>query len=79
MDGDGRGASVGMAKLLVRAALAHFDEAQRVQDCDYLSRPENRDARHSVHDNGLRADEFRFELGLAVIEQHCDYLPQIRM
>jgi hypothetical protein len=60
-----------MAKLFVRSALTDFDEAQRGKDRDDFAGFEDRDARHS-DDDGLRADEFGFELGFAVFEQHGD-------
>lgn len=55
-----------MPKLLVRAALAHFDETERVEKCDDLAQLEDRDAWHS-DDDGLRADEFGPELRFAVL------------
>jgi hypothetical protein len=57
----------------VRATLAHFDEAQRVEYCDDLARSENRDTRHLFHNNGLSADELGIEFWFAVIEQHCNH------
>jgi len=33
----------------------------------------------SIHDDGLRADELGFELGLAIVEQHRNHFVQIRM
>jgi len=63
-----------MAELLVRAALTHFDETKRAENRDDLARLENRNAWHSVHDDGLRADEFCFELGLAIAEQHGNHV-----
>jgi hypothetical protein len=38
MEGNGGRAAVGMTELLVRAALAHFDETERVEKCDDLAR-----------------------------------------
>lgn len=57
MDRDGRGAAVRMPEPLVRAPVAGFREAERLQNADDLARPENRNGGHvrSEHD-GLRAD-----------------------
>jgi len=66
-------ATIGVAELLVRTALAHLGKPERQQNGNDLARLENRDARHSGHDHGLRADEFGFELGLAIVEQHGDH------
>ena len=68
MNRDSSRATVGMTELFVGTPLADFDEAQRIEKRDDLARFENRDARHSVHDNRLRADELGFELGFAVIK-----------
>src|SRR5450759_4375468 len=51
-------ATIGVAKLLVRTALAHLGKTERQQNGNNLARLENRDARHSGHDHGLRTDEF---------------------
>jgi hypothetical protein len=39
MEGNRCRAAVGMTELLVRAALAHLDEADRYQERDDLARP----------------------------------------
>jgi len=66
-----------MAELLVRIALAYFDKTQSVENRDDFARFEDRNAGHSVNDDGLRADELGLELRLAVIQQHCDDFLQI--
>jgi len=79
VDRDGGRAAVGVSELLVRAALAHFDEAEPREDRDDLARLKNRDARHSFDDDGLRADEFGLELRFAVLEQHRNHFAKIRV
>jgi hypothetical protein len=66
-----------MSELFVRTALPYLNKAQRVQNRDNFSRLQNPDAPHSVNDNGLRADELRFECRLAIIEQHCNYFSKV--
>jgi len=70
-------ATIGVAKLLVRTALPHFVKTGHQQNGNDLARLENRDARHSGHDHGLRTDGFGFKLGLAIGEQHGDHVLQI--
>lgn len=57
-----------MTELLVRTALADFDETQSGEQRDDFTRLENRDGRHSVDDDRLGADEFAHQSWLAVIE-----------
>lgn len=57
--------------------MAHRNEAQRRENRNDLAGFEDRDARHSDDDYGLRAHELRLELGLAIVQQHGDYLLQI--
>ena len=59
-------ATVDVTELLVRAALSHLDEAQRIEDRDDLAGLEDRNTRHS-DDDSLRADEFGFEFRFAVL------------
>lgn len=78
MKWDGRGAAVGMTELLVRAALTHFNEAESREKCDDFSRLEDRNPGH-LNDYGMGPDELGLQLGFAVLEQHGDYLAEIRM
>ncbi len=73
----GRGTTIGMAELLVRSALAYFDKPQTGENRDDFARLENRNARHSVDNDGLRADEFGLELRFAVVKQHGDHFSKI--
>jgi hypothetical protein len=72
-----RRAAIDVAKLLVRAALAHLDEAQRGENGNDLAGFEDRDTRHSGDDDGLRAHKLRLELGLAIVQEHGDHLLEI--
>ncbi len=65
---DGSSATIGMTELLVGTALAYFDKPQSLENRDDFARLENRNAGHSVDDDGLRTDKFGFELRFAVVE-----------
>ena len=78
VEGNRRCAAIGVTELLVRTALAYFDEPDRHEERDDLAGLEYRDARHSDQ-NGLRADELGLEPGLAVFEQHRDHFAQVRV
>ena len=66
----GRDASVGVAKLLVRAALANLCKAKLLQELDDLTRFENRNRTHRLaNGNLLQTDELTFEFGVTVLEQ----------
>lgn len=67
MEGNSRRPAVGMAELLVGAALADFRKAQRIQDRDDLAGLEYRDPGHLANEDGLRADELGLELGGAIL------------
>lgn len=71
--------TVRMAKLLVRTALPYFGEAKREQDGDNFSRLQDRHAARLSDKYGLSADEFGFQLGIAVFQEHGDHLAQVRM
>jgi hypothetical protein len=62
------GTSVDMPKLLVRPSLPHLDEPDALKARDDLARFENRQRSHSGDAHGLRSDELRLEMGLAVLE-----------
>ena|ERR1700682_1101664 len=74
---DGRSATIGMAELLVRTALAYFNKPQSVENRNDFARLEDRNAGHLVDDYGLRSDKLGFELRVAVIEKHCDHFLEI--
>lgn len=78
MNRDGRGSTVGVAELLVGAALADFDEAQTREKRYDLTRLEDRDSGH-LDDYGVGPDELGLQLGFAVLEQHGDDFAKIRM
>ena len=69
---------VGVAELLVRAALADLDKPEPLDD---LARLEDRDRAHGAPGLGdedrLRADELRLEGGLPILQEHGDHLPQV--
>ena len=63
-----------MPKLLVRAALADFDEAQALEDGDHLPRLQDGQSAHrSADDHLLHADELRLDLRLALLQQQADH------
>ena len=77
MEGNRGRSTIGMTKLFVRAALTYLDETKRGEDRDDLAGLKNRNARHSIDDDGLGADELGLELRFAVLKQHRDHLTQI--
>ena len=80
MHGDGRDAAVGVAELLVRAALADLDEPEPLEAGDHLARLKDRDRAHGRQlgdEDGLRADELRLQRRLAVLEEHGDDLAKV--
>ena len=65
-----------MPKLAVRAPLTHLRNPQLPEQ--RLARLEDRRLSHgSCHFDGLSADEFAFESGLAFFEKHFDHFPKI--
>jgi hypothetical protein len=67
-----------MAELPVCASLANLSKAETLQRPNHLPRFENRQTRHRVsNSNRLRADKFRFEAWISVLEQHGYNLPEI--
>jgi len=72
--------AVRVAKLYVRSALANQGEAAALEERYNLSWLEDRQiAQGSGDGNILDGDEFGFELGLAIFEQHRNHLAQIRL
>ena len=78
MHWDGRRAAVGMAKLLVGAALAYFHETTPREKRDYLARFKDRNPGH-LNDYGVGSDKFGLQLWLTILEQHRYHLAEIRM
>jgi len=67
-----------VAKLLMRSALPHFEEAQLMQDRDNFSRFQDGDIAHDLgNDNVLNPDKLRLKLRLAIFEKHGDDLAKI--
>jgi hypothetical protein len=75
-----RAAAIGMTKLFVGTALTDFDEAEGFEDAGNFTRFENRNVSPKKSNRDcLCADEFRFQLRLAVFEQHGDDFFQIQV
>ena len=73
------GATTGaIAKLLVRPALTHFDEAQSAENGDDLDGLQYGNLAHHL-DNGdiLDADKLGFEVRLAIFKKHRDNFPKV--
>src|SRR5437016_454451 len=71
-------ATIGMAVLDVRAALAHRNKSESFKHAANLRRFKNRDVAHdSSNPDGLRADKLAFEFRLAIFEQHGDDLAEV--
>ena len=72
MIGYGRRSAIRVTELLVRTALAHFDETQGGENRDHFTRTERGNAAHAgLRDvERLRADELGLEIRIAVLEQH---------
>jgi len=78
MKWNGSAASGGIAKLLVGSALPHFGKAQLSKDGDYLRRLEYWDISHgSSNGDVLYSDKFRFEDGVAILQQHRYHFAKI--
>lgn len=74
-----RGPAVGVARLLMGAAVADFDEPGVEDDADDLARGEGRDTPQRSGDlQRVGVDELGLELGLAVLEEHGDDLSEVR-
>ena len=75
----GRPTTVHMPKLSMRASLSNFRKPQLVEKRNDLAGLENRRLRHGLrHFDGLSPDEFALEPGIAFLEEHLDYLLEIR-
>jgi hypothetical protein len=78
---DGRDSAVGVPKLFVRAALADFDEPEPLKAGDYFARLEDGDGPHGAiglrHEDGLRPHKLGLEWGLAVLQEHGNYLAEV--
>ena len=61
--------SVRVSELLVRAPVSNLSEAERNQNPDNVTRPQDREARHLRCDR-LNPYELGFELWVAVLEEH---------
>lgn len=79
MHRDSRSAAIGVAKLLMRAALSYFDEAQSFQFPNYFPRLENGQGAHGrLRDlYQLGAEELSFEPRVTVLQEHFDDLMQV--
>ena len=74
-----RPATVGMAKLSMRASLPDFREPQLPEKRHDLSMLENRWLRHALrHFDCLSPDELAFESGVAFLKEHFDYFLEVR-
>ena len=68
---NGGATTVGMTKLLVRAALADFNETKLLEKPDNLLRLQNRNGRHaSCNPDLAHSDKLGLQYGLTVLEQH---------
>jgi hypothetical protein len=75
----GRPATVGMAKLPVRAPLSDFREPQLCKKRHDLARFEDGRLRHGLrHFDGLSPDKHAFESGVALFKKHFDHFLEIR-
>ncbi len=70
MKRDSRAATVRMPELLVRAALADFDETEGLENSDDLLRLENGWLHGLRHLERFDADKLRLQCRLAVFEKH---------
>ncbi len=71
---NGGHAAVGMAELLVGAALADLGEAETLEQRDDLAGPQDRWFRHcSGNSDSLNTNEFCLEGLLAILEKHRNY------
>ena len=61
-------ATIAVAELFVRTALANLSEAQPLQPCHDLTRLEDRWLGHASRHDSLDADELGFKLGFAILE-----------
>ncbi|GAB6043268.1 hypothetical protein JCM17961_39460 [Endothiovibrio diazotrophicus] len=79
VDGDCRSATIGMAVLAVGAPLANQSKAHAFQNGLDLLRFENGEIATHLGFSGdshiLRADEFRFHAGFAILQQHLHDFP----
>jgi hypothetical protein len=70
-------ATIGVAELFVRTALANLSEAQPLQPCHDLTRLEDRWLGQESRHDSLDADELGFKLRFAIFEQEGDDLFQV--
>ena len=69
---------VWMAKLPMRPALAHLDEAKPFKDTHGFPWFKNRQGSHSeLHHDSLRADKLGFHLWLSILQQHLNHLAEV--
>jgi len=68
MNWHGSDATIGVAELFVRTALADLSEAQTLQPCHDLTSLEDRWLGHESRHDSLDADELGFKLGFAILE-----------
>ena len=61
-------ATISVAELFVRTALANLSEAQPLQPCHDLTRLEDRWLGHESRHDSLDADELGFKLGFAILK-----------
>ena len=76
---DRRAAAVRVTELLVRASLADLSESQSLQEGHHLARLQGRKGAQSRNPDGLYGNKLGFELRLAVLQEHADYLLQVGM
>ena len=78
---NGGAASVAVPILHVRTALSDENKAHRLQDAADLARLENGRFGHELRRDGdaLSANEFSFQVGLAVLQKHFDDLAEVTL
>jgi hypothetical protein len=78
MNGHGRHLALGVAKLLVRSALADFRESKALENCNNFSSLEGGDVSHgSGHGDCLDPNKPNLDLGFAILQQHGDDFLQV--
>jgi hypothetical protein len=70
-------ATVGVAELFVRTALASLSEAQPLEPCHDLTRLEDRWLGHESRHDGLYAHKLGFEARFAILKKERDDLFQV--
>ena len=79
MERHGGASAVGVSELLVRTRLADLSESQSLQEGHHLARLQGRKGAQSRNPDGLYGNKLGFELRLAVLQEHADYLLQVGM